>query len=160
MKTFLDSINHVERIDVSDITINIDAFKLINVSSYEENELLFDGNRRKYIAKNYVRKLLEEGFGIYCKDAVYYMPTLDNKYCHKSHIDKLQKSINRTLKQRNNCKHEFAKYIVEQRYFPILKSYIQMYQRNLVDLDWVKSRLDGKVTNVDRVLEVDFLKSV
>ena len=163
MKTFLNSLNHLEKIDVKDIIIDINKYKLYSVNNYEVNDVVYfesESRMRRQSAKDYAYSLLKKGFGVYYDDVVYYMPTLDDEYCLKSKIKALKKYINKVLEYRANFNYEFSKHIIEERNFCILKSYVDMYERKLVDRDWVKKRLEGKVINIDRVIEIDFPEAI
>lgn len=161
MKTFLDSLNHVEKIDVKDIVIDIDKYNLYSVNAYQIDDILYFKDKRndklkRQFASNYAYKLLKKGFGVYFDNVVYFMPTLDNQYCLNSKIEDLKKDINKALKYRTQFNYEFTKHIIEERNFNILKGYVDMYERKLVDRDWIRKRIKGKVNNVDKVIEIDF----
>lgn len=165
MKTFLTSINHVEKIDVTDIIINIHSFNIIDVNNYSADEQVFYKEKstdriKRQSASDYTYKLLKKGYAVYFENTVYYMPTLDNKNCLHFKLDELKKEINRVLKYRKNTNYVFTDYLINSRDFSIVKSYIQMYEYGLVSLEWVKNKLEGKINNIDKVIEGDFLKVI
>lgn len=165
MKTFLNSLNHVEKIDVKDIIINIYSYNIIDINNYSVDEQVFykeksTGKIKRQSASDYTYNLLKKGYAVYFENTVYYMPTLDNKNCLHFKLDKLNKEINRVLQYRNNSKYTFTDYLINSRDFSIIKSYIQMYEHGLVSLEWVKNKMEGKINNINKVIEKDLLKVV
>lgn len=165
MKTYLTKLNHVEKIDVSDIVINIHKFNIIDINNYKADDQVFYKDKstdrlKRQSASDYTYKLLIKGYAVYFENTVYYMPTLDNKNCLHFKLDKLKKEINRVLNYRKNTNYVFTDYLINSRDFNIIKSYIQMYKLGLVNLEWVKNRMEGKINNIDKVIEEDFLKVV
>lgn len=156
MKQYLESLNYVERIDVKDLTIDLEKFKLINMSGYKSNDALHINKYKYYRANNYAKKALEKGYGIYCDDAVYYLNNLDISYFNVSKIKELQKLINKTLEKRKNKNYAFNDYLLESRFYILVENYIRMYNRKMVDREWVREKLKDKVSDVEYVLSADF----
>ena len=165
MKAFLENLSHLEKIDVKDIVIDTEKFKLYSVNNYQPNDIVYyedtkNNKLRRQPVSNHTYRLLKNGFGIYCDNVVYFMPTLDNKYCLNSDIEGLKKYRNKVLKYRAKFEYEFTKHIIEERNFILIKSYIDMYNRKLVDRDWVRKKIEGKVKDIEKVLEIDFPEAI
>ena len=66
MKTFLNSLNHVEKIDVKDIIINIYSYNIIDINNYSVDEQVFykeksTGKIKRQSASDYTYNLLKKG---------------------------------------------------------------------------------------------------
>ena len=165
MKTYLTTLNHVEKIDVTDIVINLNNFNIIDINCYDVDDLVFYKDKstdrmKRQSASDYTYKLLKKGYAVYFEHTVYYMPTLDNQNCLHFKLDKLEKEINRVRKYRKDTNYVFTDYLINSRDFSIVKSYIQMYELGLVNLEWVRNKMEGKINNIDKVIEGDFLKAI
>ena len=160
MKQYLESLTHLERIDLKDIAIDLDEFKIINMSGYESNELLYINKYKYYKASDYVTRLLEKGYAVYCDNMVYYLSNLDESYFSKSKILELKKFINKTLKQRREKNYTFSKYLLKPRCYVLVENYIRMYNMKMVDREWVREKLKDKVLDVECVLNADFPEAI
>lgn len=160
MKNYLESLSYLERIDVKNLNIDLEKFKLINMSGYDCNEALHINKSKYYRANNYAKKALEKGYGIYCDGVVYYLNNLDASYFNVSKISELQKFINNTLKQRRNKNYAFIKYLTNPINYRFVENYILMYNKKIVDREWVRKRLVDKVSDVEYVLNADFPEAI
>ena len=160
MKQYLESLTYLEKIDVKDVIIDLEKFKLINMSGYKSDDALHINKYKYYRASNYAKKALQKGYAIYCDDVVYYLNNLDVSYFNVSKISELQKLINNTLKQRKIKNYAFSKYLIESRYYVLVENYITMYNRKMVDREWVKEKLKDKVSDVEYVLNADFPEAI
>lgn len=160
MKEYLKKLNGLRHIDVTDITIDIDKHKLINMSGVKKEDMFYTGKFRgpirEYLkACDYVDKALAKGYGVFCDDTVYYSQTLstgDFNVC----IENLKKEISNTIKLRNAKQHGFKQYLINQRDYPLIENYIRMYQLKMINKEWIKEKLVDKVTDVERVLKLHF----
>lgn len=159
MKNSLDLLP-LEKIDLRDVFVDLDKFNVINMSSYKPKDILHISPYKYYTALNYAKKYLEKGYGIYCDDTVYYLNNLNSEYFHKSKIEKLKRYINKTLINRKNKHYAFKEYLLEARFFVLVENYIRLYNHNLVTIEWVRKKLEDRVSNVDVVIEKDFLGSI
>lgn len=160
MKQYLESLAYLERIDVKNLNIDLEKFKLINMSGYDCNEALHINKYKYYRANNYAKKALKKGYGIYCDGVVYYLNNLDASYFNVSKISELQKYINNTLKQRKNKDYAFIKYLTNPINHRFVENYILMYNKKIVDREWVRKRLVDKVSDVEYVLNADFPEAI
>lgn len=156
MKQYLESLTYLERIDVKDLMIDLEKFKIINMSGYKSDDALHINKYKYYRANNYAKKALEKGYAIYCDDVVYYLNNLDINYFNVSEISELKKFINKTLEKRKYNNYAFNEYLLESRFYIFVENYIRMYNKKMVDREWVRKKLNGKVSDVEYVLNADF----
>lgn len=156
MKSYLESLTHLEKIDVKDISIDCKKFKLIDMSQYQKDDILYINRYVYYKASDYALKAMKKGYAIYCNYTVYYLNTLDVSYFSVSKIKELEALVNKTLKNRKDKEYTFSNYLIESRYYVLVENYIKMYNSKMVDRKWVKDRLNGKVSDINRVLDSDF----
>lgn len=160
MKNYLKTLNGLKQIDVKDITIDIEKYKLINMSNVNEEDMFYTGKfrgpiRERLKACDYADKALSKGYGVFCDDIVYYNETLstgDFNVC----IEDLNKEISNTIKRRNENSYGFKNYLTDQRYYPLIENYIRMHKMKMRDIEWIKEKLIGKVTDVEKVLKLHF----
>lgn len=156
MKQYLESLNYLEKIDVTNFHIDLEKFNLINMSGYDCDEAMHIDKHRYYRAKNYARKALQKGYGIYCDSVVYYLNNLDESYFSVSKIVELKKFINNSLKKRKHNNYSFVEYLTNPINYRFVENYVLLYNKKVVDREWVKERLIGKVSDVEYVLNADF----
>lgn len=160
MKRYLESIDELEKIEVDDIAINLNRFKLINMSDISEDYVFYTGKflgstREKYLAKEYALKLLEKGNGIYCNGVIYYKTTLQTDVFNIG-ISDLKIYISKIRKIRESNTYGFEDYLIDSKDYPLVINYISMYNKGMRDIKWIESRLVDKVSDVDEVISILF----
>lgn len=160
MKEYLESMNGLKKIEVKDIAINLDEFKLENMSNVDKEHIFYTGKfrgpiRESITAVEYAHRALSKGYGIYCNDVVYYEEKLQTDVFNIK-IDELKKSIAKITNHRNNSDYKFKEYLIDQRYYPLIENYITMYKNKMRDREWIKKKLVGKVSNIEKVLSIHF----
>lgn len=160
MEKYLAKTQGLESIDVRDVVINMEKYKILDVSNVKEEDVFYTGKFRGPIREHmksydYIDKVLSKGNGIFYNNVVYYIPKLQVDYFNEG-IAKLKEFLSKTRENRKNKSLQYKEYLLDERFCPLIENYVSMYKSKLMDIDMIKDRLNGKVSDVEAVLELCF----
>lgn len=159
MKEILDTL-YLEKIDLRNYVVDLDRFNIINMSQYQADDILYLNKYKYYRGIDYVKKKLKSGYAIYYDGIVYYVNFLDANYFNKSKIEELKSYINKIVTKRKEKNYFFSEYLLEERFYIFVENYIRMYNKGIVKIEWVRKKLEDKVSDVEIVIKNDFLGTV
>lgn len=162
MEKYLKITQGLEAIEVKDVVIDMEKYKIFDASHIKEEDVLYTGKLRgkykEYIKSyDYLDKVLKSGYGVFFKNVVYYMPQLQSD-CFNKEIKDFKNWLSKIRKTRENKNLQFTDFLLDDRFSPLVENYISMYKLNLLSEDSVKGKLEGKVSDVEKVFDLCFSK--
>lgn len=146
---------YLDEMDVTDIKINCEEFKIFDCSNESPSSLIYYSKYKYDTIKNYMIKHLDKGHGVYCNGKIYYKNILI-----PIDMNPNRKALVKYINEVKNRRKQYNKAILDRLHNPqdyvLILNYVKMYNLGLQGLDWVESKLEGKVDDVKEFIDLLF----